>query len=165
MAAPRHQIAIINEVKAKYPAEWRNAHRDYPQRTADAKERATRFMRLLVATLNKTDSNYGLNGKRGNGTDLSQDAISYKSQDAIARKAGGVYIIDVINGAGGTNPQPAWTDVTQATVDAGTIGKWVFQDSSVLADDPEPDPEPDPSDLEARVAALEDRLNRWIASY
>jgi hypothetical protein len=36
-----------------------------------------------------------------------------------------VYIIDVIGGHCGSNPQPTWIDVTEATYNGGTIGRWI----------------------------------------
>ena len=35
-----------------------------------------------------------------------------------------MYILDIIGGHCGPAPQPAWNDVTQATLDGGTIGVW-----------------------------------------
>ena len=37
-----------------------------------------------------------------------------------------VAIIDVIAGHKGPDPQPAWTDLTEATRRAGTIGRWKY---------------------------------------
>lgn len=166
MAKPPNMKHIVETTRNEYPDEWHWAHRNYPQRTKAEKEKATMFMRLLCARLFRQNENFGLNGKRGNANDLSQDAISFKSDDPLARQAGGVYIIDVINGAGGSNPQAAWNDVTQATVNAGTVGRWVKPDPSLL--DPNPDPDSEPDDLEERVANLEEavmHIERWVAKF
>ena len=54
---------------------------------------------------------------------LSQDVIDYHSGDGVSEESTEVYIIDMIVGHCGDDPQPGWTDVTQATEDAGTVGK------------------------------------------
>ena len=36
-----------------------------------------------------------------------------------------VYIVDIIGGHCGSNPQPFWSDVTEATINSGTIGRWI----------------------------------------
>lgn len=108
---------VVADLAAAYPQEWADCHR--PERG----ERAWAFIRRLAWVLySEYDNRFGLNGKRGNVRDLSMDAIAYLNLDS---PAGGVEIYDVVGGAGGTNPQPAWIDQTLATVQAGTIGAWV----------------------------------------
>ena len=116
---------VVKDMSERFPTEWRNAHKNYGQQ--DGKEgrvtveEATQFMQLLASFLFNHDTRFGLNGKRGNKHDLSQDAISFRNP----RGPGGVEIIDVIVSAGSSNARPAWNDVTQETIDAGTIGVFV----------------------------------------
>ena len=96
---------IVTQMAADYPAEWQAAHTGGPQTEA--------FIRRLAYRLWQMDPRIGLNGKRGNPNDISDDALCF---DGVA--AGGDYdptrggvpvtVIDVIAAAGGPNPAPAW---------------------------------------------------------
>ncbi len=71
------------------------------------------LMDAIVDALRALDTRWGYNGKRGNINDPSQDALAYD----FGTVAGGegateVYIVDVIAGHCGPNPQPAFQDVT-----------------------------------------------------
>lgn len=71
------------------------------------------FMDGVVAALKAADSRVGYNGKRGNTADPSQDAVSY--YHGILPAVDGspdVYVIDIIGGHCGSNPVPAWSNVT-----------------------------------------------------
>src|SRR5690606_25085667 len=67
--------------------------------------------------LRRKGLDFYVNQKRGVEGD-SEDAISTPHPHG----AGGWAIIDVVAGMGGDNPQPAWIDVTQATIQGGTVG-------------------------------------------
>jgi hypothetical protein len=69
---------------------------------------------------------WGLNWKRGNTGDLSQDVVSYFYGPEGTQMEGDirVYLIDIIGGHCGDNPAPFWIDVTDATRSGGTIGRW-----------------------------------------
>ena len=83
------------------------------------------FLHLLVDRLRESDPRWGYNWKRGNIGDMSQDVVDYYDGAGDPQEdSSEVFIIDVIGGHCGDNPQPAWTDVTQATADGGTIGRW-----------------------------------------
>ena len=67
----------------------------------------------IVDALRGGDTRWGYNGKRGNINDPSQDALAYDFGAAPGGEgATSVYIVDVIAGHCGTNPQPAFNDVT-----------------------------------------------------
>jgi hypothetical protein len=85
------------------------------------------FLFRLVNALRQRDSRWGLNWKRGNRGDMSQDVINYNFGPGSDEDTTNVYIIDVIGGHCGNNPGPNWADVTQATRDGGTIGRWTLQ--------------------------------------
>jgi hypothetical protein len=80
-----------------------------------------------VRRLRALDPRWGLNWKRGNVGDMSQDAIDYFWAAGDAEGRTEVYILDVIGGHCGDSPEVAWIDVTQATLDGGTIGRWTLQ--------------------------------------
>lgn len=82
------------------------------------------FMDAVVDRLRQDDARWGYNWKRGVVGDASQDVVDYHWGDDPREGSTNVYIVDIIGGHCGPNPQPAWIDVTQATLDAGTVGMW-----------------------------------------
>lgn len=107
---------VVAALAAEYPQEFKDCHR--PELGA----RAWAFIRRVAWVLHTTvDVRFGLNGKRGNVNDPSMDAVSFRNPNG----PGGVEIIDVVAGAGGANASPAWIDVTQATIAAGTTGAYI----------------------------------------
>ncbi len=82
------------------------------------------FMDALVDRLREDDPRWGYNWKRGVIGDPSEDVVDYHFGPPPFEGSTDVYIIDVIVGHCGPNPSAGWTDQTQATADAGTIGIW-----------------------------------------
>ena len=82
------------------------------------------FLDLVVTELRKIDVRWGYNWKRGVEGDPSQDVVDYHYGSDEREGSEEVYIIDVIVGHCGDGPEPGWMDQTQATADAGTIGRW-----------------------------------------
>ncbi len=100
---------------------------DHPDLLADScqDEGGTwEFLDLLVTELRKVDVRWGYNWKRGKVGDPSQDVVDYHFGPGESEGSTDVYIIDVIVGHCGPNPSPGWIDQTQATADAGEIGRW-----------------------------------------
>lgn len=120
----------------------RKATLDYPEAWAKAQTAGDdgSFIRIAARLLFEENPRFGLNGKRGT-TDISQDAICYTTPDGSG--AGGVEIYDIIAGHGAPGARAAWQDVTQATIDAGTVGRW-FQPPPLPGPTPEPPPPPPP---------------------
>jgi hypothetical protein len=85
-----------------------------------------RFMFEGVRRLRTRDNRFGLNWKRGNVGDLSQDIVNYNFGSESDEGTRNVYIIDIIGGHCGPNPSWAWIDQTEATRNAGTIGIWTL---------------------------------------
>ena len=90
------------------------------------------FLFELVRRLRAIDQRWGLNWKRGNVGDLSQDIVDYYyGPGAPQEDSTDVYIIDIISGhCPGPNDPPSgttWIDQTQATADGGTIGRWTLR--------------------------------------
>jgi hypothetical protein len=81
----------------------------------------------VVQALRQHDSRWGLNWKRGNVGDLSHDVVTYNFSADPDEGTTNVYILDVIVGHCGSNPQAAWIDQTEPTRQAGTIGRWTLQ--------------------------------------
>ena len=82
------------------------------------------FLDLVVDTLRTYDTRWGYNWKRGNVGDPSMDVIDYHYGAGRDEGSTNVYIIDIIGGHCGSNPNPVWNDVTDVTRSQGTIGRW-----------------------------------------
>ncbi len=87
-----------------------------------------RFMDAVVDGLRKVDTRWGYNWKRGVVGDPSRDVVDYHYGAGDDEDSEQVYIIDILVDHCGTNAAPGWTDVTQATLDGGTIGIWTGRD-------------------------------------
>jgi hypothetical protein len=109
-----HQ-AHVAAAAERWPEAWRRAHTDGPG-TED-------FIRLLASFLHhEVDPNVGLNGKRGNPDDISDDALAVfdQSGDVTDRSGRRMIIVDCIVGAGGPDPRAGW-----ASVGGPSPGAWV----------------------------------------
>jgi hypothetical protein len=89
------------------------------------------FMFEVVAELRRrTGSNrWGLNWKRGQVGDLSQDIVDYYAgpEGSVMANSSNVRIYDIIGGHCGGRPSPFWVDQTGPTRAAGTIGRWTTE--------------------------------------
>ena len=143
-----NRLVVVEDIARQYPTAFANAHRD-----GQTRFKREEFVRRVARRLWEVDGEFGLNGKRGNENDLSQDAISYRNP---ASAAGGVEIIDIVSNSKddpGKPPRaPAWFDVTQETIDKGEIGKWV---KPRPVDAPDPPPPPTGHGILARLDRLE----------
>ncbi|HXG90167.1 MAG TPA: hypothetical protein VNJ02_17705 [Vicinamibacterales bacterium] len=82
----------------------------------------------LVNALRQQDTRWGLNWKRGNVGDLSQDIVTYNYGSGADEGTTDVYIIDTIgNHCGSGAASPNWQDQTGATRAGGGIGRWTLQ--------------------------------------
>jgi hypothetical protein len=133
MALPNY-IQHVHALAEKYPQEWREAHTSSPNTEA--------FIRLLASYLHyEVDANVGLNGKRGNPNDISDDALAIidPQGDVMLPSGQRIFVVDVIAGAGGPNPTPAWQ-----SVGGPSPGAWV-QPAKVHTPTPIPIPTPTPA--------------------
>jgi len=137
-----NMLAEVETCKADYPQAWKDAHTGNP-RTED-------FIRLLAARLHNLDARFGLNGKRGDPKDISDDAINYIGEGPGHDPATGlpVTVFDVIRGAGGPNPVPSWDRIDQAGP-----GAWVTPGAVVVP----PLPPPQPTQPPGREEALDEQ--------
>lgn len=111
--SPPNMSSVVQQVASDFPEYLTNSCQDTGG--------TWQFMDEVVSRLHAQDPNWGYNGKRGNVNDLSKDAISY-----LAGGTTSVFIIDVIGGHCGDNPQPAWNDVTAETYACGVTGAYVY---------------------------------------
>lgn len=73
----------------------------------------------MAARIHALDPRIGNNGKRGNLSDISDDALCFwgEGADYVVNSVGTVFpasVIDIIGGAGGPNPTPTWQVVSNA---------------------------------------------------
>ena len=82
----------------------------------------------MVRRARAIDNRFGLNWKRGNYGDMSQDILTYNGSDQSdeGARSPAIYIVDVIGGHCGPSPGPNWEDVTQLTAERGSIGIWTL---------------------------------------
>jgi hypothetical protein len=114
---PSYGFSVVQAVAAKYPNLLANSCQEHGGSWA--------FMDLVVDTLRTYDTRWGYNGKRGNSNDPSMDVIDYHHGPGPDQGSTAVYIIDIIGGHCGSNPTPVWNDVTDATYNGGSIGRWI----------------------------------------
>lgn len=138
----QNQVGVVEEWAGRAPG---------PFRAADGHgDDGDDFVDLVAYHLHTTvDRRWGLNKKRG-GSDQSKDCLAWlRSDDDGSGQF--VEVIDVVGGAGGPDPRPAWQDQTNY----GTIGnpgtaRWfaptreAWMDRYLGATEPGPGPTPDP---------------------
>jgi hypothetical protein len=111
-------LAIVNRVKEQFPAAWNELK--IPG------QESRQFINRVSIALIEAGIPGGVNLKRG-GPQQSIDALAFPNPTG-ARDASGTYkgveIIDIVNGAEGSNPSIGWGDVTQVTMDSGNPGGW-----------------------------------------
>ena len=88
------------------------------------------FLFEVLRALRQIDRRYGLNWKRGNTGDLSEDIVDYyRPAGGDEREAEGstdVWLFDVVSGCGSSGATPGWIDQTGPTEAAGTVGRWTL---------------------------------------
>lgn len=115
-----NRFNVVNAVAARFPNEFR--HSCPTEHRGDT----NRFLFELVRELRREDNRWGLNWKRGNRGDMSQDIITYNFGSESDEDTTNVYIIDIMFGHCGGNPSPGWIDQTEVTRANGTIGRWTL---------------------------------------
>jgi hypothetical protein len=114
-----NMTAVVEAVARAYPGELRNSCRETGGNNV--------WLYRLVEALRRYDTRWGLNWKRGNVGDLSQDIVDYNYAAGPDEGTTNVYVVDVIGGHCGGSPSAAWIDNTEATRRAGTIGRWTLR--------------------------------------
>ena len=114
---PAYGASVVQDVAAQFPNALRNSCQD--------EGGSWEFMDRVVDALRSHDTRWGYNGKRGNANDPSKDVVDYNYSSDPDEGTTNVYIIDTIGGHCGSNPSPVWNDVTDVTVNSGTIGRWI----------------------------------------
>jgi len=97
-----NRASLVEQLAAQYPGEMRNS----------CGRGRHQFMFRLVNRLRQEDKRWGLNWKRNNFGDMSEDVIDYNFGSEPDEGTRQVHVIDVIGGHCGPNPGPAWIDQT-----------------------------------------------------
>jgi hypothetical protein len=109
-------LSEVEACKREHPEAWQHAH------TGSA--RTEEFIRLLAARCHAISPRFGLNGKRGNPDDLSNDALCFKGEgpDHLADGTPAT-VIDVIGAAGTPGAVAQWAIVSK--IDTPIKTAWI----------------------------------------
>ena len=116
---PPYGQAVVSAIAAAYPGDLRNSCREFGGNN--------QWLFKLVRELRRIDTRWGLNWKRGNVGDMSQDVVAYNWGSNPDEGTVDAYIWDTIGGHCGSNPGWNWGDVTGVTLNSGTTMRWTLQ--------------------------------------
>jgi hypothetical protein len=123
---PGYGLSTVNQMAAAYPSDLQNSCREHGGHN--------HFMFKVLRELRRRDTRWGLNYKRGNFGDLSQDIISYNPTSSPDPSATRIYVIDIMGNHCGTGAvTPNWQDQTQPTWAAGARGECFNRDCALWA--------------------------------
>jgi len=97
-----NRFALVQQLAAQYPGEFRNS----------CGSGRHQFMFRLLNRLRQEDKRWGVNWKRNNVGDMSEDVLDYNYGSQPDEGTRQVHVIDFIGGHCGPNPAPAWIDQT-----------------------------------------------------
>ncbi len=98
---------VIAQVAAEFNGDLQNSCREHGGNNI--------FMFRLVQRLRQIDGRWGLNDKRGNAGDMSQDILAYNPTSRADNGESQVYLYDVISGHCGGRADVWFDDVTDVT--------------------------------------------------
>jgi hypothetical protein len=128
-----NMLAEVEQCRRDHPEAWANAH--------TGNSHSEDFIKLLAVRCHASNVKCGLNGKRGNPSDLSDDALNFLcgSSESTGRTPEGLpcVVIDVIGAAGSAGAYPTW-QVFSVAPEAN--GAWVQPGPSVPMSPPVPTP-------------------------
>jgi hypothetical protein len=113
MACPNY-LADVERCAQQNPEAWKNCH--------TGNEHTEDFIRILAYELHAKDPNVGLNGKRGNPADISDDAINILDHiDGPGSTPEGLkcWVVDVVISAGSPQAKPGWNPLPDAEGSTG----------------------------------------------
>lgn len=111
---------VIEQTRQEFPTEWANAH------TGNA--HTEDFIRLVAKRFHAISPKFGLNGKRGNPLDISDDAVNFIGEGPGTTPGGQpCTVIDIIANAGAPNARPMWGVFSDPVAASGA---WVNPNSA-----------------------------------
>jgi hypothetical protein len=111
LGTPSYASSVVFAVAAAYPGELRNSCGN------------TRWLFRLVNELRKRDKRWGLNWKRANVGDMSQDIVTFNWSSDPDEGTLNTRVYDVIAGHCGSNPGP---NFDEKTILGSTGAKWTL---------------------------------------
>lgn len=99
-----NRFSVVNEVAAQYPGDLRNSCTEHGGNN--------RFLFRVVERLRQEDKRWGLNWRRNNVGDMSQDVITYNFGSQPDEGTRQIHVVDIIGGHCGPNPGAVWFDQT-----------------------------------------------------
>jgi hypothetical protein len=111
-----NMFAMIQQMANQHPEALRNSCQHHGG--------TWEFMDRVVNALRAHDTRWGYNWKRGVVGDPSLDVVAYHWGAGPDEGSTNVYLIDIIVGHCGPDPSAGWGDVTDVTLESGTIGRW-----------------------------------------
>lgn len=124
-------IHVIARCVRDFPDAWKNCHKAHLPR-----ELSEEFARRAGYACSLEDPRFGLNGKRGDPNDLSDDCVCFKHDD------GRESVIDFGGGAGGDNPTVQWSIVGHYMPPGPPLQLWIKAEP--VGGTPNPPPPPPP---------------------
>ena len=97
-----NRSSLVQQLAAQYPGELRNS----------CGRGRHQFMFRLLNRLRQEDKRWGLNWKRNNVGDMSEDVLDYNYGSQPDEGTRQVHVVDFISGHCGPNPGPAWINQT-----------------------------------------------------
>jgi hypothetical protein len=114
-ASLSYALGIIESVARQYNSDLQNSCREHGGNNI--------FMFRVVQALRRVDTRWGMNDKRGNLGDMSQDVITYNPTNRPDPNESQIYLYDVISNHCGNGRADVWmNDVTDVTWDIGLRG-------------------------------------------
>lgn len=110
-----NRLSVLQELARQFPADLRNSCVEHGGTNT--------FLFRVVQRLRQQDTRWGLNWKRGNRGDMSQDVINYHWGPGPDEDSRDTYVLDIIVGHCGPNPGVNWNDVTGA---GGADARWTL---------------------------------------
>lgn len=126
LPVPGYGASVVNQLAAARPDLVAASCREFGGNN--------RFMFEVVKALRARDNRWGLNWKRGNAGDVSQDIVSY-NRSALPDEGAttgptaatrNISIFDMIGAHCGPRPGPNWEDVTGVTIERGARAVWTL---------------------------------------
>lgn len=106
---------VVEAVSAADPARFACAH-------VEGRSCKHDWIKAVAAALHATDPKWGLNGKRGNPSDISMDVVTYR----IGPTDRHVQAFDICGSCGGGSPSVVWNDITNwATIGQPGTAIWI----------------------------------------
>lgn len=143
---------IVEQARISYPQAWKDAH--------TGNERTEDFIRIVAKLMHAVNPGFGLNGKRGNPQDISDDAVNFIGEGPGTTPGGRpCTVIDIIGAAGSPQARPQWGVQTDPIASSGA---WVNPNSAPGLP-PAPSPVKPPLSKSEAFAALQ-ALNAFYAA-